>query len=189
MVQDPIQQGGSGVRILRLQRGLLPAKPVDEEDEDDAEAFEEEEEEEDEELELKEREEMKGEMQRRMKESGFGHLFRSKGSMWLASNYSHAVSWSQSGLYLNLKAEKPWCAEVDEEEWGAYDEDHAARIRELVARGEHGDRRQEIVFIGSHLNKDVLKALLDDCLLTDEEFKAGPKAWAKLVDPFELRIE
>ncbi len=26
-IQDPVAQGGSGVRILRLQRGLLPAKP------------------------------------------------------------------------------------------------------------------------------------------------------------------
>ena len=87
--------------------------------------------------------------------------------MWLASNSTHAVSWSQCGLYLTLKAEKPWYCMMEREEWGVYDEDHAKRIESLVKDGgEHGDKRQEIVFIGANLKKDVLKELLDDCLLT-----------------------
>jgi len=150
----------------------------------------EEEEEEEEELDIKERESMRAEMRQRMRESGFGQLLRSKGTMWLASNHTHAVSWSQCGLYLTLKAEQPWRCGMAEDEWGAYDEEHHARLKGLVSSGgKHGDRRQEIVFIGVGLKKDVLKELLDDCLVTDEEFKQGVKGWSKLVDPFDMSIE
>lgn len=87
--------------------------------------------------------------------------------MWLASSNTRAVTWSQCGLYLSLKAEKPWYCQMEKDRWGAYDGEHSARIERLIKDGgEHGDRRQEIVFIGAHLKREVLKELLDDCLLT-----------------------
>ena len=50
--------------------------------------------------------------------------------------------------------------------------------------GAHGDRRQELVFIGIGMNEKRLREMLNACLLTNEEWRAGPRAWAKLPDPF-----
>jgi len=47
-----------------------------------------------------------------------------------------------------------------------------------------GDRRQEIVFIGIGMDEATLRRSLDACLLTDAEMRGGPKAWARLPDPF-----
>jgi hypothetical protein len=47
----------------------------------------------------------------------------------------------------------------------------------------YGDRRQEIVLIGRNLDEDRIRKLLDDVLLTDDEFQAGPRVWIELPDP------
>jgi hypothetical protein len=47
-----------------------------------------------------------------------------------------------------------------------------------------GDRRQEVVLIGVHLDEAYTRSLLDNCLLTDTEMEQGPEAWAKWEDPF-----
>ena len=49
---------------------------------------------------------------------------------------------------------------------------------------ETGDCRQELVFIGQHINFDVLKDELNACLLSDEEMALGSNGWQLLNDPF-----
>mmetsp|Transcript_3858 Transcript_3858/g.6101 ORF Transcript_3858/g.6101 Transcript_3858/m.6101 type:complete len:170 (-) Transcript_3858:1364-1873(-) len=46
-----------------------------------------------------------------------------------------------------------------------------------------GDRRQEVVIIGVGIEEEKVSALLDACLLTEEEMKAGAKAWKQYPDP------
>jgi len=43
--------------------------------------------------------------------------------------------------------------------------------------GSFGDRRQELVFIGKDLKHEAIQKLLDDALLTDEEFSWGFDGW------------
>jgi hypothetical protein len=44
--------------------------------------------------------------------------------------------------------------------------------------------KQELVLIGLDMNQELLTAMLDDCLLTDEEMAVGEEGWRKFTDPF-----
>ena len=68
----------------------------------------------------------------------------------------------------------------------------AARGEELITDirsnffGDHGDRHQELVFIGQELDQQRIENILDRCLLTDLEFVQGPGAWSDLEAPLPL---
>lgn len=44
--------------------------------------------------------------------------------------------------------------------------------------------RQELVLIGVNLDEPRIRATLEACLLTDEEYAGGPAAWRELEDAF-----
>ena len=50
---------------------------------------------------------------------------------------------------------------------------------------EHKDRRQEIVFIGHGMQREVIQKILDECLLTDEEMVLGPEKWKETMEEFD----
>ena len=59
--------------------------------------------------------------------------------------------------------------------------------------GQHpyGDRRQELVFIGA-LEEESVRKILDDALVTEEEYALGPETWTswkKLISTEILRPE
>lgn len=102
----------------------------------------------------------------------FGPLLRSKGFVWLATRALMFGEWSQAGIMLTLQGGARWRCELDEELWPQDTEIVEAIKKDF--RGQWGDRRQEIVLIGTSMRdggEERLRAALDSCLLTDEEMK------------------
>ena len=116
-----------------------------------------------------------------MDEGLFQGVLRSKGLAWIACRNEWAYNWSQAGCSIMLEPAGYWWASAPEEEW-PQDEQEIADIRSRF-RGAHGDRHQEIVFIGQDLDQRRVEKILENCLLTDLEFQSGPRAWADLEDP------
>lgn len=52
----------------------------------------------------------------------------------------------------------------------------------------YGDRRQELVFIGQQLDKTVMLAQLNACLLSNAELALGEAGWQQLANPFAQEL-
>jgi len=111
-----------------------------------------------------------------------GNVLRSKGFFWLASRPDAAGQWSQAGGIVRHGPAGIWWDAAPREHWPT-DPEQVARI-EAEFQGKFGDRRQEIVFIGQHLEPERTRDILDHCLLNDQEMAAGIPAWRALDDPF-----
>lgn len=111
-----------------------------------------------------------------------GRLLRSKGFFWLASKHQEAGSWSQAGGLMRHGFAGRWWRFVPKEQWPEDDEGVQAIMRNWQA--EVGDCRQELVFIGQHIDFAQLIAELEACLLDDAEMALGSEAWRSLPDPF-----
>jgi len=109
-------------------------------------------------------------------------LLRSKGYFWLATRMEHAGLWQQAGSTGVHQCGGFWWAAVDKDYWPT-DKASLAEIKRLSEKP-HGDRRQELVFIGQQLDEKIMRAALDKCLLTPRELEAGPEGWTQLPDPF-----
>jgi G3E family GTPase len=111
-------------------------------------------------------------------------VVRAKGFFWLASRPAFVGELSQAGPLVSTEAMGYWWAAVPKSNW-PQDESLLARIN----KGWHelwGDRRQELVFIGTRdMDKGAIKAELDACLLPlSDEGKIDSRTWAQLDDPF-----
>jgi G3E family GTPase len=109
-------------------------------------------------------------------------VLRSKGLIWIASKNDWAYDWSQAGVSIRMDPAGFWWAAAPEGEWPT-DETEIAQIQTLYD-GPHGDRRQELVFIGKSMDESAIRDILESCLLTDLELVQGPEYWEKFPDPF-----
>ena len=109
-------------------------------------------------------------------------VLRSKGLMWVASRNDWAYDWSQAGCSIRMNPVGLWWAAAPKDEWPE-DEAAIAGIKSRMT-GDHGDRHQELVFIGHQLNEAHVTTTLDKCLLTDAEYAQGAEAWSHYDDPF-----
>lgn len=109
-------------------------------------------------------------------------LLRSKGFFWLASRPHFAGQWSQAGGIAHYGFAGMFWKAVDEANWPD-DPDFRAAILDKWQEP-FGDMRQELVFIGQHLDKARIREALDACLLSDEELVGGRELWLTLPDPF-----
>jgi len=113
---------------------------------------------------------------------GGGTLLRSKGFFWLATRPRHAGNWSQAGGIARYGMAGLFWRALPESDWPA-DQEAREGIMEKWQEP-FGDMRQELVFIGQHLDKDEIIRRLDDCLLTVEQMAEGIDNWMEMADPF-----
>ena len=123
-----------------------------------------------------------------------GGLMRSKGFIWIATSNFIMGGWQQAGNILRIEAEGPWMCEIRDMWEGTPSEPLVLKDlnQENGEEWPYSDRRQELVFIGSDLNHEVIQCLLDRCLLNDEEMEMGPEMWKESmvsVDKIKLSLE
>ncbi len=111
----------------------------------------------------------------------FCGVLRSKGLMWIASRHDWAYDWSQAGCSIRMNPAGFWWAAAPEEEWPE-EEELVSEIRSNFS-GPHGDRHQELVFIGQGIDQQRIEGILDSCLLSDCEFSQSLSDWSKFEDP------
>lgn len=120
-------------------------------------------------------------------DSWLDNVLRSKGFAWLASQNDIANLWSQAGISMRFDPAGYWWSAVKPEEWNV-DAEHANEILSKY-EGEYGDRRQELVFIGTGMDEMQIRKVLDACLLQDLEWLQGPAVWSTYSDPFRVDDE
>ena len=114
----------------------------------------------------------------------FANVLRSKGFMWLATRPLNMGEWSQAGAILVVKNAGSWKANMDPEDWS----DDESTVKEKFSEIEEiGDRRNEIVFIGTfdESDRNGIKDALDACLVTDEQLDQVIKEGIDMEDPFD----
>jgi len=101
--------------------------------------------------------------------SPFSRVLRSKGVAWLDRSYTNLISWSHAGRHLSIEEEQCWWAVLSDEQMrevlgrgrspSAAEALYNAELRAFDRTGGvYGDRRQEIVFIGTRLDEKAIRA-------------------------------
>ncbi|WP_293030812.1 GTP-binding protein [Natronococcus sp.] len=93
-------------------------------------------------------------------------VVRSKGVAWIAGSDAR-VDLSQAGPSVRATSEGLWIAALPEVQRDLY----RSNRPDLEWHDEHGDRRTELVFIGTDLEDEPLRSRLQDCLVTDAEWE------------------
>ena len=114
------------------------------------------------------------------------NVIRAKGFFWLATRPQWVGELSQAGPLVRHEGIGFWWAAVPQARWP----DDADGVRQVMKRwdGTWGDRRQELVFIGTRaMDREAITAALNACLVENarkEDLVAG--LWRGLPDPFPL---
>ncbi len=109
-------------------------------------------------------------------------VVRAKGFFWLASRPQWVGELSHAGAMIQTNAAGYWWAAVPQRHWPD-DPDMVTRIKRRW-HSTWGDRRQELVFIGSKAMDQIrMVAALNACLMPESSRK-NTRAWEKLPDPF-----
>lgn len=110
-------------------------------------------------------------------------LIRAKGLFWLATRPEWVGDMSLAGATCRTEGLGFWWAAVPKERWP----DHPEWLAALKAKWAPGwgDRRQELVFIGSGMDETAIRQALDQCLLGPEKSsRFGLHDYRHLEDPF-----
>lgn len=112
-------------------------------------------------------------------------LIRAKGHFWLATRPDWVGEMSVAGAICRTEALGFWWAAVprarwpDHPDWKALIDRHWDRI--------WGDRRQELVFIGTGMDEAAIRSALDACLIGETPtLSFRPERYRHLPDPFPV---
>jgi len=110
-------------------------------------------------------------------------VIRAKGHFWLVTRPEFVAEFSLAGALSGVQPIGTWWASVPKKQWP---QDERV-LSYVMAQWEEpwGDRRQEIVFIGSGIDWPAIKARLDDCLFP-EGLAWDTSELPDLPDPFPL---
>ena len=107
-------------------------------------------------------------------------VIRAKGHFWIATRPDWAAEFSLAGAVSMVRPLGRWWSGVPERFWPTHPGAEAERLRHWVEPW--GDRRQELVFIGTGLDREEIAARLEACLVVDDDLV--PERWAGMRDPF-----
>jgi len=115
-------------------------------------------------------------------------VIRAKGLFWLLSRPDDALNFSKAGGSSRLEKAGVWWSSMPFEERMRYPSfDYNRELIESRWDKQWGDRMNELVFIGQHMNKEQMIADLEKCLITDrEQLLFGKKI--QFNDPFPKNI-
>ncbi len=109
-------------------------------------------------------------------------VIRAKGHFWMASRPNWVAEFSLAGAVSSVTPLGGWWASVPRDRWPT----HPDALAEVADKWQEpwGDRRQELVFIGSGMNEAALRHALDAALIPASDFT--PLAWTEFSDPFPV---
>lgn len=110
-------------------------------------------------------------------------VIRAKGHFWVATKPDWVAEYSLAGAATSVKPLGTWWAAVPRERWP--DDPRSLELVKQFWEEPYGDRRQELVFIGSEMDKERLTAQLDAALIQGEQV-FDPERWEDLQDPFPV---
>uniref|UniRef100_A0A7S2R1L9 CobW C-terminal domain-containing protein n=1 Tax=Eucampia antarctica TaxID=49252 RepID=A0A7S2R1L9_9STRA len=129
--------------------------------------------------------------------SPFTGVLRSKGFCWLAPTawtgltedtwrHDTAMYWSHAGKHFGINTAGKWWGTLTKEQMKQYfannEKEYNRIIDEDWVTEQWGDRRQELVFIGTGIDEKEITEALNDCLCTDEEMKQYESSLRNLID-------
>ncbi len=98
------------------------------------------------------------------------NVIRSKGLFWIASRPDQAMVWGQAGGSLRTDSAGVWWSSMSFDE-RFQNPTFLQNQDEIESNWDstYGDRKNEIVFIGQHMNETIIRKELDTCLSTSQE--------------------
>lgn len=115
--------------------------------------------------------------------ASFPGLLRAKGYVWLASRPNWVVSYSRAGNVATHEPVGQWWAAVPRERWPSKGTPQRLGI-EKNWKEPYGDRINEVVFIGTTMDRSAIEQAWKAAHLNFTETRKGLKGWAGLPDPF-----
>ena len=111
-------------------------------------------------------------------------VIRAKGHFWISTRPDWVAEFSLAGALSSVKPMGTWWASVARENWP----DHNGVDAYVQAHWQEpwGDRRQELVFIGSGIDWNALKAKLDACLVPISMASSPSALQLDMPDPFPI---